>query len=210
MVERSQRPDGPRDGAGWTPPDTPPSSYGAGLAATDRDRRRHQDTGPAPAAFGPPGWPAPAGPARGPWPGAAVPPPAGYPPGHPRPAPPPGWAAAPGWRPGPAWPQPGVPWGLPSRPYYREPHPIRARSVWAGIGSTVVWFGMFAAISWSARAYAWSTVVAAVLALLAAVALLRFGDRGVAVGVAATAGCCLGIAGIVTVVSAFSGHWLLW
>ncbi|WP_370467085.1 hypothetical protein, partial [Actinocatenispora comari] len=114
----------------------------------------------------------------------------------------------------PAWPRPGVPWTPvaigPPRPYYREPHPIRARSVWAGIGSTVVWFGMFAAISWSARAYAWSTLGAAALALLAAIALLRYGDRGVAVGVAATAGCCLGIAGIVVVVSAFTGHWLLW
>jgi hypothetical protein len=117
------------------------------------------------------------------------------------------------------WPNPGVPWPRagwggppigPARPVYREPHPIRTGAVWAGIGSTVVWFGMFAAVSVSARAYAWLTVVAALLALLAATALARFGDRGVAVGVAGTAGLGLGIAGIIVVAKALAGTWLLW
>ncbi len=107
-------------------------------------------------------------------------------------------------------PWPATAFGGPARPEYREPHPVRSRAVWAGIGATALWFVMFGAVSWSVPVYAWSAFVAAVLALLGALALARYGDRGVAVGVAGTTGVGLGVAGIVVMVNAIGGNWLLW
>jgi hypothetical protein len=113
------------------------------------------------------------------------------------------------------WPRPGQPWpargqhGQP-RPVYREPHPIRSGAVWSGIGATVLWFLMFGLVSWTAQVYVWSTVLAAALALGTAAVLARYGDRGVAVGAAATAGAGLAIPGIVVLVDAINGHWLPW
>jgi hypothetical protein len=96
------------------------------------------------------------------------------------------------------------------RPAYREPFPVRAKAVLAGLGAGALWFLMFGAVSWSARSYAWTELIAGVLATLAAVVLARFGDRGVAVGVTAASGLGLGIAGIVVTAYAFSGTWLFW
>lgn len=95
------------------------------------------------------------------------------------------------------------------RPQYREPYPVRARSVWAGLGATALWFLMFASVSWSLTAYLWVATLAGVLALLGAVALTRAGDRGVAVGVAVAATVGLGIPGGIVLVNAAQGHWVL-
>ena len=105
-------------------------------------------------------------------------------------------------------------WVLPpnrsGRPTYREPHPVRAGGVWAGIGVATAWFMFFAMVTGNARSYAWSTIVAGLLALGAASALVRYGDRGAAVGVAGTAAFGLSIAGIVVGVRYLGGDWILW
>lgn len=98
----------------------------------------------------------------------------------------------------------------PPRPTYREPHPVRAAGVWAGLGATAAWYMFFALIAWNARSYAWSTIIAGVLALAAATALHRYGDRGVAVGVAVTSAVGVGITGLVVGVRLLGGDWILW
>lgn len=107
-------------------------------------------------------------------------------------------------------PWPTTAFGRPARPEYREPHPVRSAAVWSGLGAGGLWFLLFGAVSWSARSYCWSTVIAGLLALLAALALARYGDRGVAVGVGVAIGLGVGIAGIVVLASYLGGHWLLW
>lgn len=97
-----------------------------------------------------------------------------------------------------------------SRPTYREPHPIRAGAVWAGIGGASVWFLFFALLATSARSYAWSTIVAGVTAGLAAAVLNRYGDRGVALGIAVTSAFGVSIAGLLVAVRYLSGDWILW
>ncbi|MGH3662766.1 MAG: hypothetical protein ACRDT8_23305 [Micromonosporaceae bacterium] len=99
---------------------------------------------------------------------------------------------------------------MPTRPTFREPHPIRAAGVWAGVGVTVAWFMFFSIVAWSARSYGWSTIIAGVLALTAAVVLNRHGDRGVALGVAAAGALGVSIAALVVGVRYLSGDWVLW
>jgi hypothetical protein len=81
----------------------------------------------------------------------------------------------------------GVPSGLfpagPPRPAYREPHPVRPWAVLVGLCAGAGWLVLFALLGENARAHAWWTVAAGAVAWLAAVALARHGDRGVAVGV---------------------------
>ena len=96
------------------------------------------------------------------------------------------------------------------RPVYREPLPIRGARVWAGAGLGVLWMLLFGAQASSARAYAWLTIVAAVIAWCAIAVLAKFGDRGAAVGAAAATGLGLSIAGLVVGIQALGGHWLLW
>jgi hypothetical protein len=98
----------------------------------------------------------------------------------------------------------------PARPKYREPYPIRAAAVWAGIGVTSVWFLFFALLAWSVRTYAWSTFAAGAVAGLAAAVLNRYGDRGVALGIAVTSAVGVGIAGMLVGVRYLAGDWILW
>ncbi|MGA8117543.1 MAG: hypothetical protein WCA46_28225 [Actinocatenispora sp.] len=107
-------------------------------------------------------------------------------------------------------PWPTTAFGAPARPEYREPHPVRSGAVWAGLGCAALWFVMFAAVSWNLRAYVWGAVIAGVLALVTSLVLARYGDRGVAVGIAGATGVGLGIAGVIVLSSALNGHWLLW
>ena len=102
------------------------------------------------------------------------------------------------------WPQPSVarppmptPSGLfpgPTRPVYREAHPVTAAPLLAGIGSTLLWFALFGALGRDLASYAWWTLVAAITAWAVATVLALLGDRGVAVGVALTAGVGLSVA----------------
>jgi len=48
------------------------------------------------------------------------------------------------------------------------------------------------------------------LGWLAAGVLVRFGDRGVAAGVALASGTGVAVAGILVAVRFAGGHWLLW
>lgn len=117
----------------------------------------------------------------------------------------------------PAGPVPGgasTPSGLfpsgPPRPHFREPHPVRSSAVAAGAGAAMLWMLLFGLLARTAGEYAWWSIAAGVVAWLAAFALARFGDRGVAVGVALTSGLGVAVAGCVVFGYWLGGHWLLW
>jgi hypothetical protein len=110
----------------------------------------------------------------------------------------PGWQASPYPVPQtaapPIRPPSGLFPGLPRRPVYREPHPVHAGPLLAGLGSTVLWLALFGGLAHNLASYAWWTVFAAVVAWAVAGVLSLFGDRGVAVGIALAAGLGLSIA----------------
>jgi hypothetical protein len=123
------------------------------------------------------------------------------------PAPYPGWPSGPGAL-------PRTPSGLfpsgPPRPTYREPHPVRAGAVAAGAGAGALWMLLFGLVATTARGYAWWTISAGITGWLAALVLARYGDRGVAVGVAASTAVGAAIAGSVVFAHFIDGNWLLW
>jgi hypothetical protein len=80
----------------------------------------------------------------------------------------------------------------------------------AGAGSGALWMLLFGLVAGNARGYAWWTISAGLIAWLVAAVLARFGDRGVAAGVAVSAGLGVAIAGIVVLIHLVGGHWLLW
>jgi hypothetical protein len=131
---------------------------------------------------------------QGSWPSATSPP--GWPPAAQQP----GWTPArpmppAGWVPTAPPPSPsGLFPGQPLRPVYREPHPVATAGVLAGVGSTLIWLALFGSIGRDLVSYAWWTLVAAVTAWVVALVLTILGDRGVATGVAATAGFGLSVA----------------
>ena len=96
------------------------------------------------------------------------------------------------------------------RPTYREPLPVRSGMVWAGIGVGTLWMLLFGLQASSTRSYAWLSIVAALLAWCVAVVLMRFGDRGVAVGVTLATGIGLAIPATIAFAELANGHWLLW
>jgi hypothetical protein len=82
--------------------------------------------------------------------------------------------------------------------------------VLAGVGVSVVWQLFIGLLATSARSLVWLVAAAACCAWLAALVLVRYGDRGVAVG-AALGGCMgLTIAGILTVAGWATTGWFLW
>ena len=97
------------------------------------------------------------------------------------------------------------------RPVYREPHPINPGALFSGLGTTVVWFGLFAALARDLASYAWWTLVAAVTAWVVAAVLAVVGDRGVAVGVSLVSGLGLAIAsGFVADRWITTSDWPMW
>jgi hypothetical protein len=62
----------------------------------------------------------------------------------------------------------------------------------------------------TARAYVWWSIAAGLLGWAGSVALAKYGDRGVAAGVAMA--CAIGVTVSFIVVTAHwvGGHWLLW
>lgn len=70
------------------------------------------------------------------------------------------------------------------RPTLRELYPVRLTGVLAGLSATAVWLAGFGALAATLREYAWWMLASGCTAVLAALALLRHGDRGVATGVA--------------------------
>jgi hypothetical protein len=175
-------------------PATPPPPNVPHIAEQSRDAF------PPPAGSQPVG-PYPAGPHSG-GPQSAGPHSAGPYPAGPVPA---GWGYPAAARP-PSGLFPG-----PTRPVYREPHPITAAPVLAGLGATLLWFGLFGGLAHDLAAYAWWTLIAAVSAWAVALVLTRLGDRGVAVGVAIASGIGLSIAvAFVTARWIDTYDWPLW
>jgi hypothetical protein len=101
--------------------------------------------------------------------------------------------------------------GLPPRPVYREPHPVRSGPVFAGLGSAILWFVLFGTLGRDLASYAWWTIVAGVTAWAVALVLSIFGNRGVAVGIALASGFGLSIAmGLVAERWITTENWPLW
>jgi hypothetical protein len=127
------------------------------------------------------------------------------------------WNAVPGEPPpGAARPMPYTPSGLfpsgpPTRPTWREPYPVTGGGVAAGGAVTALWLLLFGLLGHDVPSYAWWTVAAGGLAWLTALALVRYGDRGVATGIAiVTAGGWSIAAAVVAVRWAQVGDWPLW
>lgn len=165
-------------------------------------------TFPHPPGAGQPGGPPPGG-ARGQQPPPGVLGHAGPPPGARMPAGR-GWL---GWY----QPAPHTPSGLfpaappPARPTYREPHPVRAGGLLAGLGATALWLLVFGLLGRDLRGYVLSTLLAGTAAWLVALLLTRLGDRGVAAGIAMVTGVGWGIAAIALAIRwSSSGDWPLW
>jgi hypothetical protein len=124
------------------------------------------------------------------------------------------WTGVPGEQPPP--PVPHVPSGLfpsgpPRRPTWREPYPVGGGGVAAGAAVTFAWLLLFGLLGQDVPSYAWWTVAAGALAWLAALALVRYGDRGVATGIAIVTAGGWSIAFAVVVVRwAQYGDWPLW
>jgi hypothetical protein len=99
----------------------------------------------------------------------------------------------------------------PPRPTFREPHPVRGSAVVAGLGAGALWMLVFGLLAGGLRAYAWWTALAAAAGWLVSLGLVRYGDRGVAVGVAISTGLAMGIAAVVVAIRwANSGDWPMW
>jgi hypothetical protein len=117
----------------------------------------------------------------------------------------PGWSGVPGSPPSGLFPT------GPARPTYREPHPARGPAVAAGVGAAAAWLLLFGLLARSLPGYAWLTALAGGIAWLVALLLARYGDRGVAAGIAVST--ALGWAIAATAVSvrwATTADWPLW
>ncbi|MER5457927.1 hypothetical protein ABT008_24445 [Micromonospora sp. NPDC002389] len=103
------------------------------------------------------------------------------------------------------------PSGRPPRPTYREPHPVSGAGVASGAVGALAWLGLFALLGRSLAGYAWWTLLAGGVAWLAALVLVRFGDRGAAAGIAIVTAGGWSIATVAVVTRwAASGDWPLW
>ncbi|QSB17020.1 hypothetical protein JQS43_00215 [Natronosporangium hydrolyticum] len=101
--------------------------------------------------------------------------------------------------------------GAPPRRAYREPHPVRSWAVLAGIGAAGAWLVLFTLLGTDLPSHIWWLLTGGGLAWAGALGLARFGDRGVAVGVAvATAFAWATGAGIVTLYWIVTADWPLW
>ena len=99
----------------------------------------------------------------------------------------------------------------PTRPIYREPHPVSAAPVMAGLGATALWFGLFGGLAHDFAGYAWWTLTAGLSAWAVALVLARLGDRGAAVGIAIAGGIGLSITvGLVATRWIVDWNWPLW
>ncbi|MDG4794467.1 hypothetical protein [Micromonospora sp. WMMD1082] len=103
------------------------------------------------------------------------------------------------------------PSGRPPRPTYREPNPVGGGGVAAGAAGTLAWLVLFGLLGRGFAEYAWWTLLAGALAWLVALVLVRYGDRGVAAGIAivTAGGWSIAAAAIVTR-WVTSGDWPLW
>jgi hypothetical protein len=96
------------------------------------------------------------------------------------------------------------------RPTYREPHPVRFSAAIGGAGAGTVWLALFGLLATSARSYVWLTLTAALLLTVAALALARFGDRGVAVGLSFAGAIGVSVAVVLVIARWATTGWPLW
>jgi len=81
--------------------------------------------------------------------------------------------------------------------------------VLAGGGTAAAWMIFIGLLGSSTRSYVWLTIFASLVATGAAFALARFGDRGVAVGVAVVTGLGLSVAMALTLQRWITTGWPL-
>ena len=98
----------------------------------------------------------------------------------------------------------------PPRPTFREPHRVRIGSLLAGAGVAAAWLLLIGLMATSARSYIWFTLAAAIVAWACAMVLMRFGDRGVAAGVALSTSVGVAVAGGLVVQQWATTGWPLW
>jgi hypothetical protein len=97
------------------------------------------------------------------------------------------------------------------RPTLREPYPVRVPAVLAGLAGGGAWLAGFGALATDLAGYARWILVSGAAAWLAALALLRHGDRGVAAGIAvALAIGWSGTALALAITWAQTGTWPMW
>jgi hypothetical protein len=88
---------------------------------------------------------------------------------------------------------------------------VTGAGVAAGAATAAVWLALFGLLGRDLAGYAWWTILAGGVAWLAALALARFGDRGVATGVAIVTGGGWSIAAAAVAARwATGGDWPLW
>jgi hypothetical protein len=99
----------------------------------------------------------------------------------------------------------------PPRRRYREPHPVRAGGVLSGLAGGAGWLLLFTLLGGDLPSRVWWAVAAGGVAWLVAIGLARYGDRGVAVGLALATGAGWAVAaGLVALSWAITGDWPLW
>lgn len=104
-----------------------------------------------------------------------------------------------------------MPARMPSRPGYREPHPIHPAAVAAGCGAAAAWMTVFGLLGRDLAGYLWWTLLAGLVAWAAAIALVRVGDRGVAVGISIMTAIGWSIAAAAAAVRwMVTGDWPMW
>lgn len=79
-----------------------------------------------------------------------------------------------------------------------------------GAAMTAAGLLLFGLLGSSARGYVWLTLAVCVAGWLIALVLARFGDRGVAVGVAISAGMGVAIAFVLVIARWATSGWPLW
>jgi hypothetical protein len=87
---------------------------------------------------------------------------------------------------------------------------VRIGSLLAGAGMGAAWQLFIGLLASTARGYFYLTLTASVIATLAALMLMRFGDRGAAAGVAISTGAGLAVAFGLVLQRWVTTGWPLW
>lgn len=98
----------------------------------------------------------------------------------------------------------------PPRPTFREPHPVRLGPFFGGVAMGAAWLLVFGMLASTAGGYVWLTIVASLVAWACSAALLRFGDRGAAAGIAMASAFGLAVASVVVIERWSTTGWPLW
>jgi len=98
------------------------------------------------------------------------------------------------------------------RPTYREPHPVRPDAAAIGGIAALAWYIAFVFVgAGSLSASTWWGLLAGAIAWAVALVLVRFGDRGVATGIAIVTAVCWGVTTFAVGLRwVTSGDWPLW